>query len=159
MQEVWKDIKGYEGLYQISNFGKVKSLYSNKILKNGNNGKGYLFVFLCKDKNSKRFYIHRLVAVHFLPLIGNKTQVNHIDGNKNNNKVDNLEWCTNKENLIHSVVYLNKHNPHRIMCIETNKIYYSISNASKSFNMHHAHLLEHLKGKRKSFAGYHWKYV
>lgn len=159
MKEVWKDIKGYEGLYQISNLGRVKSLRSNQFLSGGNNGNGYQFVFLCNKKVNKRFYIHRLVALHFIPTKNNKLQVNHKDGNKSNNCVENLEWCTNKENLIHSVKYLNKHNPKPIKCVETDKTYYSISIAAKSFNMHHSHLLEHLAGKRKSFAGYHWKYV
>lgn len=110
MKEVWKDIEGYENKYQISNLGRVKSLsrkISNgksfylskeKILKSSIGTTGYYFVNL--NYVSKK--IHRLVAKTFIPTIEGKNYVNHIDGNKLNNKSDNLEWCTNQENIIHA---------------------------------------------------------
>lgn len=95
--ENWKDLKGYEGLYQINILGDIKSLYSNKILKPKLN-KGYHNVNLYKNKKSKSFNVHRLVALEFIPNPQLKKEVNHKDENKLNNKVDNLMWCTPKEN-------------------------------------------------------------
>lgn len=108
MQEIWKDIVGYEGLYQVSNMGRVRSLKRNIILKptSDMNGKGYYFVNL-KRGNPKK--IHRLVAKAFIPNPDNKPEVNHIDGNTKNNKIDNLEWCTHQENCVHYTYCLGQH--------------------------------------------------
>ncbi len=97
MKEVWKDIEGYEGLYQISNLGNVKSLKNNIILKPLIN-KGYSKCHLYKDGKLKLKRIHRLVAETFIPNNNNYPCVNHKDGNKQNNIVDNLEWCTRSYN-------------------------------------------------------------
>lgn len=111
MQEVWKDIKGYEGLYQISNLGNVKSLKrkslnfkceKDKILINCKTSQGYEKVMLCKNKQVKNQMIHRLVAKAFIPNPNNLLEINHIDGDKTNNKVSNLEWCTRSENIKHA---------------------------------------------------------
>lgn len=114
--EVWKDIVGYEGLYQVSNLGRVKSLKRNKannygkvperVLKQQINKKsgGYSQASLCKEGKYKVFFIHRLVARAFIHNPDNKPVVNHKDGNKHNNCVGNLEWCTQKENVLHSFV-------------------------------------------------------
>lgn len=103
---IWKDIKQYEGYYQISNCGKVKSLKrkfkNQRILKPGIPKNGYLFVCLCKNSNYSRFNIHRLVLETFVPNPENKPYCNHKDGNKHNNHIDNLEWVTNKENIQHA---------------------------------------------------------
>ena len=120
-EEVWKDIEGYEGLYQVSNMGRVRSLdhYVIHASKNGSianhffkgrqikphyDGRdNYLQFGLCKDGETKQHLVHRLVAKAFLaPPIG-KNEVNHIDGDKTNNKVNNLEWATKKENLQHAL--------------------------------------------------------
>lgn len=101
--ETWKDIPGYEGLYQVSDFGNVKSLRGKeKILKPSSNGKGYLTLIL--SKNNKRYYpyVHRLVGELFVENPDNKPEINHKDGNKANNHKDNLEWCTHLENIKHS---------------------------------------------------------
>ena len=100
MEEIWRDIDGYEGLYQVSNKGRVKSLKYGKerILRPGWKTGGYLFVILCKNGNQSKQRIHRLVAQAFIPNPNNKPQVNHLDENKKNNCVDNLEWATAKEN-------------------------------------------------------------
>ena len=110
-QEIWKDIQGYEGLYQISNLGRVKSLeriiitnngitkkISEKILKPYLKGNGYYNIVLRKDSKTKCYFVHRLVAKEFIPNPDNLPQVNHKDENKLNNNVDNLEWCTSKYN-------------------------------------------------------------
>lgn len=114
-EEIWKDIKGYEDLYKVSNFGKIKSLERinqignnkyvtfEKILKHHINKKrGYCQVNLCKNGTRKLFTCHRLVAETFIPNMDNKKYVNHIDGNKTNNCIDNLEWCTHSENINHA---------------------------------------------------------
>ena len=96
--ENWKDVPGYEGLYQISNLGNVKSLYSNKILKPSIDKYGYTRFSATKDKIQKTLIIHRLVAKLFIPNPNNLPQVNHKDGNKKNNCKNNLEWCTDSDN-------------------------------------------------------------
>lgn len=105
MEEIWKDIKGYEGKYQISNLGRVKNIQTNHIRKNALQKKtltrqgGYYQITLWKSKyNGKTYLVHRLVAETFIPNPDNLPQVNHIDHNPLNNCVDNLEWCTAKYN-------------------------------------------------------------
>lgn len=121
MTEIWKDVHGYEGCYQVSNLGNVKSLSriihrnvpstgnfrcKERILKT-DNVKGYLRVTLSNNKKKKRFFIHRLVAIAFIENKYDKPFVNHIDSNPLNNKADNLEWCTQKENIAHGFKYGN----------------------------------------------------
>lgn len=115
MIEIWKEIKGYEGLYEISNLGRVKSLtfrkcvhgidtlsYHDTIMHPTDNGNGYLIVSLRKDKQRKNKYIHRLVAEAFIPNPEHKKVVNHLDHNKTNNQVTNLEWCSQRDNVNYS---------------------------------------------------------
>ena len=109
MKEEWISVKGYENLYEISNFGRVKSLgnksnhKSEKILKQCLSRKnGYLSVSLSKNGKTKSYRVHRLVAEHFIPNSNKLFQVNHIDGNKQNNHINNLEWITCKENIHHA---------------------------------------------------------
>ena len=97
----WADILGYEGLYSVSTDGQVYTYKYKKVLK-PRSKKGYLNVSLSKNKKRKEFKIHRLVAMSFIPNPENKEQVNHIDGDKSNNKVTNLEWVTQSENITHS---------------------------------------------------------
>lgn len=111
--EVWKDVVGFEGLYKVSNLGNVKRVgffrgvnkaYLNGyILKPTDNGKGYLRVKLTKDNKSKRFMLHRIIAEAFIENPLKKRCVNHIDHNKKNNSIENLEWCTHSENVIHAI--------------------------------------------------------
>lgn len=115
MEEVWKDINNYEGLYQISSYGKVRSLdrgnRKGRVLKL-NPTKGYLGVFLSKYGNSNKFQVHRLVCQMFLENPENKCCVNHKDGDKSNNNVLNLEWVTHSENIKHAFDNgLNKYTP------------------------------------------------
>jgi hypothetical protein len=103
--EVWKDIPEYEGLYQISNLGRVKSFQRNRelILKSFKNRYGYHQVDLSKNKKGKSYTNHRLVMLTFkLDVKSYYDEVNHIDGNKENNHIDNLEWCTRSENIQHA---------------------------------------------------------
>ena len=115
MSEIWKDIEGYEGLYQVSNRGRVKSLERIVMRKNGRpysvpelikerqiDHKGYDRIGLNKNGKKKRFFVHRLVLQAFNPSSDETLEVNHIDGNKLNNNVENLEWVTSSENSIHA---------------------------------------------------------
>ncbi len=102
-KETWKPIKGYEGFYSVSNFGRVRNNRNNKLLKLNNNGKGYLFVHLRKNKFNKSCYVHRLVLLNFIPNPDSKPECNHKDGNKLNNHMDNLEWNTRRENVHHAI--------------------------------------------------------
>lgn len=101
--EEWAHINGYDGLYIISNLGRVKRYKKGywKTLKPTKNNHGYLTVQLSKNGKVSKYKIHRLVALHFIPNLENKSEVNHIDENKENNAVSNLEWTTHKENLNH----------------------------------------------------------
>ena len=102
--EEWRDVVGYEGLYQVSNLGRVKSFHKNnaKIITPKPDNHGYLRVVLCKDFKKKNRMVHVLVAQAFIPNPESKRQVNHIDGNKTNNHVSNLEWVTPAENIHHA---------------------------------------------------------
>lgn len=103
---LWKPVQGYEGLYEVSNTGEVKSTFYGKnprILKKSKTSTGYCKVELYKNKKRKSLRVHRLVAIAFIPNIDNKPNINHIDGNPLNNNVINLEWCTQKENVIHAI--------------------------------------------------------
>lgn len=101
--EIWQDIEGYKGLYQVSDLGQVKSFCNGKerVLSAGKTKHGYLTVSLWKDGKKKVCYVHRLVAHAFLPNPDGLTEVNHIDECKTNNVVSNLEWCSHKYNMNH----------------------------------------------------------
>lgn len=117
MEEIWKDITGYEGIYQVSNLGRIKRIgnYSNqyttwkseKILKPKTHTNGYKTIILSKNNQKETFYIHRLVAKTFIPNPNNLPEINHKDGDKTKNYADNLEWCTRRENNIHMYKILN----------------------------------------------------
>lgn len=143
-KEIWKDVKGYENLYQVSNLGNVKRLnsivkYSNNIKANHkervlkfDETKGYNRVALSKNNKVKRVLVHRLVALTFLQNEFNKPCVNHKDGNKLNNQLINLEWCTYSENENHSYNLLNKINHNRKL--NNNQISDIRKNVVKNFN-------------------------
>lgn len=113
--EVWKKIEGYEDIYEISNYGRIKSLsrlvnnhsgfkklLKEKYLKNHISKTGYFVVDLKNNNVRKTFKVHRLIAIHFIEKVIDKNYINHIDGNKLNNEISNLEWCTIKENNYHA---------------------------------------------------------
>ncbi len=107
-REIWKNVNGYEGLYQVSNLGNVKSLGNNfsrkeRLLKLSTQSKGYLTVVLQKNAIRKMVLVHRLVAEHFIGNTESKPQINHINGDKTYNSIENLEWVSHRENLDHAI--------------------------------------------------------
>ena len=166
--EIWKDIKGYEGIYQISNEGRVKRLAGSpkckkdRILKNSTTSNGYLFVSLCNKGQHKLYRVHRLVLETFSPIENMENlQVNHLDEDRTNNKLNNLQWCTCQDNIN----YGNRANKyvktrgHKVRCIETGKIYSSLREAEKDTGCGHAHIAECAKGLATHCKGLHWEYV
>lgn len=124
MNEIWKEIKGFEGLYEISNFGRVRNFKTKKLMKDTLKKSGYHEIRLSKNKKRYNCSIHRLVAENFIPNINNLRDVNHKDGNKSNNHVSNLEWLSHKDNIRHgfnnNLYNIEKHTKR---CIENNKKY------------------------------------
>jgi hypothetical protein len=107
MSETWKDVVGFEGLYQVSSLGNVRSLNwrrtgKAKLMSHRKHNQGYVTVLLSKNGKQYSKTIHRLVAFHFVPGYANELEVNHIDRNRENNCADNLEWCSHKNNVLHS---------------------------------------------------------
>lgn len=173
MKEIWKDIKGYERLYEISNKGNVKSLnkkiqrsndriqtFKERKLKPGLSKNGYLTVQLFKNKKGKTKYIHKLVAEAFIPNLDNYPIINHKDENKQNNYVDNLEWCTysynnsyndKMKNLRKKVLQYNKNN-------KFIKKWDGLINIQKELGINRNNITSVCKGKRKHAGGYIWKY-
>lgn len=169
MKEIWKDVPDYEGLYQVSNLGRIKSLYNYK--RNGTNilipriKRGYYTIGLRKNGKRKWFLVHRLVAKAFIPNPNNLPQINHKDENKLNNNIKNLEWC--------SVSYNNTYGT-RIQRVRTKtskkvlqydlsgnfiKEYESVSSAAKSNKIKTiSSVTKCCQGKWKQAGGYIWKY-
>lgn len=103
MKEIWKDIEGYVGLYQVSNLGRVKSLVGKeeRFLRPGSNRTRYFNVVLYKERIKRSAYMHRLLAITFIPNPENKREVNHKNGDRGDNRLENLEWTTTRENALH----------------------------------------------------------
>ena len=168
-EEIWKDIQGYEGLYQISNMGNVKSLNylrtgKESILKPQKTGKEYLYVYLYKDGKSKGYRIHRLVATAFCENPEGYTEVNHINEDKADCRAENLEWCSRSYNLSYNgrakKVAEKKSKP----VIAIHKInglilkFPSAHEASRQLRIASNNICECCQGKRKSIGGFYWYY-
>lgn len=168
--EIWKPIKGFEGLYEISNLGRVKTLPRAKvkggILKPSTNVWGYLNCILWKNGIHKSFPVHRLVADAFIPNPEGKPIINHIDCNRKNNCVENLEWCSQKENIRHSVNlghYENVGATRKAVNqfdLEGNflEVYKSISEAARKSGVYVQNISKCCQGKLKTAGGYVWQY-
>jgi hypothetical protein len=163
-QEVWLPVKGYEGKYEVSNFGNVLNLRNGRELTKSVRGR-YYRVWLFNEDGKKQKSVHRLVASAFHLNPENKPQVNHIDFDGFNNCADNLEWCTGKENVNHSIinnrypkrtiskehlVKLKKSNSKKVVDIKTSKVYDSITDAAKEFGYKKSTLIHYLLGSRKN---------
>ena len=157
-----KDIKGYEGIYKISEDGQVWSCYYKKFLSPFDNGHGYLYVVLNKDYNKVKARVHRLVAEAYVPNPKNLPFVVHKDGNKLNNSKSNLEYCTYSENNRHAMLELNKDYGQiaiRQLDLNGNLIatYPSIKEAHRQTNIEYSSIAYCVRGVYKTSGGYHWE--
>lgn len=180
MVEIWKDIPGYEGYYQVSNMGRIKSLERISFRNNGKseNAKyylkerilniqtqtqGYSQIVLSKNGVRKTFRLHIIVAKLFVENPLKKTYVNHIDGNKKNNKASNLEWVTAKENMVHAYkTGLVNHYKRKVLQLDENdnvlNKFDSLKEAADYVNGSKASICSVCRGYRKQSNGYKWKY-
>ena len=174
-KEIWRDIKGYEGLYQVSDMGRVKSLERTVTRKNGrkqtirerilkprSDGHGYLQVKLCNNSGKqKTVKVHRLVCEAFHKNSENKPCVNHIDENKTNNVASNLEWCTYSENNKHGTRTARtcKSVGQYTLNGELVKIWQSTHEVERQMGFANQHISAVALGKAKTAYGYVWRYV
>lgn len=184
LNEEWRDIQGYEGRYEVSNYGRVKRLMKwsgNRFIDQGNilrrriNTCGYVHVLLC-NREQKSKTVHRLVAQAFIPNIDKLPQVNHKDGNKQNNRVDNLEWCNNSQNIKHAYIMgLEKPNvlgkfggnsPYHKEVLQIDKNdnsiiqkWESIADASRKLNINTSNISLCCKKLNRTAGGYKWRYA
>ena len=173
-KEIWADIDGYSGLYQVSNIGRIKSLggksnHNSEMIMKQQEILGYMSVTLRKDDISKMFKVHRLVANAFIDNPLNKPQVNHIDGNKRNNAVSNLEWVTPSENAKHAFeIGLKKSQSGKdnkrsiaIERIDNNGIvldeYCGFREAERITGIPHSNISKCCRGEAQSAGGYKWR--
>ena len=167
-KEIWKDIKGYEGLYKVSNQGNVISINNGRNVKREANLKGYRIINLWKNGIGKMFRVHRLVAKAFIPNPEGKPCIDHINGNRSDNRVENLRWVTNKENQNNPITknkFKNrKGKPHHEIQIEqvkngvVIKIHQSINSAARELNITASNISAICRGKGKSYKGFGWRY-
>lgn len=164
IMEKWKDIEGFEGLYQVSNMGRVRSCFregtKGGIIKQFVKDR-YYKVHIYKNGKQLNFYTHRLVAKAFVINKHNKPEINHIDGNKLNNNANNLEWCNRQENMEHA--YRNGlKKTIRVAQMKNGieiKIFLNANRASKETGIHYASIHRCCNGIIKSAGGYQWKYL
>ena len=167
MKEIWRDIKEYEGLYKVSNLGRVKTLHSGKNKMKNNIKKfrkchdGYYRVNLYKEKHIKSPFVHRLVAQAFIPNPNNYSCINHKDENKLNNNVNNLEWCTKQYNNKYSAKSRKQHRI--ILQYSKDNIFIrewpNISNPSKELSIYRNAIWRCCNGTQKTAGGYIWRYA
>lgn len=174
MEEMWKNIKGYEGLYQISNLGRVKSLGNNKTRKekirsSRKDKKGYEKVDLYKNGRIRTLFIHRLVATAFIPNVETFDEINHIDENPSNNNVSNLEWCNRSYNINYGnrtrkcSLKLKGRNAKSINQYDINgkfiKHWLSMTEASNELKINKGSISNCCRNKKNTAGGYKWKFA
>lgn len=175
-EEIWKDISGFEGLYKVSNLGKVFSCVKNKIMKLDTSRAGYHSVRLYRERKCYHPYVHRLVAQAFIPNQENKEQVDHINTIRTDNNVENLRWVTVTEN-INNPITLGKHigakrspetiarqrlaqkNMKPVLCVTTNEKYRSLAEAARAKKLSYPNIWKVCEGLRPSSGGLVWQYL
>ena len=174
---IWKPIHGYENIYEISNTGEIKSCA--RITKNGktsyknkeesirticvnNKRHGYCEITLYKNNIGRRYKVHRLVGTTFIPNVLNKPEINHIDGNKLNNAVNNLEWVTSIENKQHgwkNGLYTGNHLKRKITCATTGVVFESVADCARILNIDRRGIFRMLKGEKNHVKGLTFFYI
>lgn len=159
--EIWQDLEGYEGIYEVSSFGQIRS-YPRQGTKGGimvghADKKGYINITLRKDGIQQTQKLHRLIAKTFIPNPNNLPEVNHKDENKLNNRIDNLEWCTTAYNHEYGTRTLRCGKP--VICVETNITYAGARWAGTELGLDPSSITKCAKNPNKTCGGYHWKYV
>jgi hypothetical protein len=167
--EYWKPIVGYEGLYEVSSYGRVKSLprttTSGGILAQSEGKSGYLYVTLCKDNVHVSKQVHRLVAENFIRNDSNLPQVNHLDENPHNNRVDNLMWCTPKQNVNYGncIAKRSQSNKKAVKQLSASGEFIQVWNgardASKELGINYKNISACANGKRNYAGGFKWQFV
>lgn len=187
--EIWRPVKGYEGLYEVSNLGRVKSLERTVVYKNGTTHRHigqilnpcykrkYPSVSLFKNKKQKTYNVHRLVAEAFIPNPDNKKEIDHINTDRTDNRVENLRWCTSSENMNNPLTKTKNSNSHKdmwkkdshrekickkvlmILNGEVINTFYGTGEASRQTGINNSHIASVCRGKRKTAGGYKWKYI
>lgn len=165
--ETWKPIAGYEGLYDISDQGRVRSYKNNKWgllthpkILGYRMGRHYKTVMLCKGADKRTHYIHRLVADAFLDRQKGQGCVNHINGNKHDNRAENLEWCTHYDNMRHAdKAGLATFSRKTVVCIDTGTEYPSITEAARQNGINRKAISNCLNGMSNTAGKKHWRYA
>lgn len=171
MVEEWRDVKGWEGFYQASSLGRIRSverkialcdgrerIQPSIVLKPTRARGSYRKVTLTKNGKTVNRSIHRLVAEAFLPKSSSDLEVNHKDGDPTNNAVSNLEWSTRRENALHRVHVLHKQG-RAVKCVETGEIFYSIKRAAECYDGDPSQLCKLLNHSGQTFKGKHWRLI
>lgn len=173
MVDTWTKINGYNN-YSISKNGQIRNDITGKIKADRINSRGYSLVDLYSNGERQTERVHRLVADTFIPNPDDKPQVNHRDGNKRNNSVENLEWCTASENMQHAFdtglskptrSMLGRRNPNAgrpgrpVRIVETGQVFSSITECEKAINGDNRHICDCLSGRQNTHRGYHFEYV
>ena len=156
-----RDIPGYEGLYAVTSCGKVWSHRRKRFLKPITLGAGYSAIRLCVNREIKLFYIHRLVALAYIPNPDNLPEVNHIDEVKSHNWVSNLEWTTHKDNINHGTCIERRAQTHSIpvYCVELDRVFEGAAAAARELGLNRANITTCCKGKAQTCGKYHWRYA
>lgn len=173
IEEVWEDVEGFEGLYKISNLGRVYSLKKDAVMKYKHNNRKYAQITLTKDGKQHYFLVHRLVAMHFIDNPDNLPQVNHKDENKENNAASNLEWCTNKYNALYGTrIERTKNNKDYLKSREDMKrkvkgtsfdgeveVKLNSIKSARSLGFNTKKIIDCCQGKCEMYKGFKWEYI
>lgn len=156
-----KDIKNYEGLYAITEDGRVWSYKRQKFLRPRAQNNGYLTVALCKEGKPKNYLLHRLVCEAFNDNPNNYLEVNHLSEDKTDNRAENLVWTTRRDNINYGTrnERISKALCKPVLCVELNEIFKSTLDAAKNFNLSHSNISGCCRGERKTAGGYRFEYI